>query len=282
MSADMTTTAWNGQGLASRAYLSYLRNFPSVRGKLRLGRSIAEHLGSLSMVGENGARFELDPADWISWIIAMYGENGCETRSMRLASKLVSGGGTVLDVGAAWGIYTCTLGVLPGVRVVSVEPTPRNFIRLQANIARNPGVHASAYAVALGDAPGVLAMGATVHGNSLTMSAVTPQSIEYYAAVVTPTMVLESAGIDKIRLMKIDVEGSEMRVFRAWPWERIQPDHILCEFHAPSIAAAGETVAGMLGFFRERGYVARSVDEKPYKDGEDILEENLLLSRASS
>ena len=122
-------------------------------------------------------------------------------------------------------------------------------------------------------------MGLTVDGNRLTMSAIMCHSIGHYAAMVTPTMLLASAEVDHIRLMKIDVEGYEMRIFRAWPWDRIRPDHILAEFNLSAIAAAGENIEAMLKFFAERGYTARCVDEKPYRAGMKILEENLLLSR---
>jgi hypothetical protein len=126
-----------------------------------------------------------------------------------------------------------------------------------------------------------MAMGPTVGGNSLTTSAVTAGSVEYHTAVVIPTMLLDSVDIKAIRLLKVDVEGYEMRIFRAWPWERVRPQHILCEFHEPSIEAAGESVAEMLKFFRELGYVARNVDGELHRDGEKILEERTCSCRSS-
>ena len=279
----MNEPVWGGRGVVSRAYLSYVRRFPAVRGKLRVGRAIADHLGTLAVVGENGARFSLDPGEWITWMVALHGEHGIETRSVRRATALMSsGGGVVVDVGAAWGLYTCSLGVLPGVNLISVEPTPRNFLRLRANIALNPAVRAQAFAAALGDAPGIMAMGSTVSGNSLTTSAVTAGSVEYHTAVVTPTMLLDSVDIKAIRLLKVDVEGYEMRIFRAWPWKRVRPQHILCEFHEPSIEAAGESVAGMLKFFRELGYVARNVDGERHRRREDSGGELAPVARVRS
>ena len=53
----------------------------------------------------------------------------------------MAGGGTLLDIGAAWGLYTCSLGVLPAVDVVAVEPTARSFERLVRNV-RLSGVRA--------------------------------------------------------------------------------------------------------------------------------------------
>ena len=88
----MNEPVWGGRGVVSRAYLSYVRRFPAVRGKLRVGRAIADHLGTLAVVGENGARFSLDPGEWITWMVALHGEHGIETRSVRRATALMRSG----------------------------------------------------------------------------------------------------------------------------------------------------------------------------------------------
>jgi len=256
---------WPGTDLASRAYLSYLRDLPAVRGKLRVGLAIAARLSSLGIRGENGARFELEPSDWISWVIAR--EGGYERDSLRLSSELLRGGGQVLDIGAAWGLYTCTLGVLPGVEVVSVEPTPRNFARLERNLALNPGVRARLYAVALASEAALVGMARAEGGNALT-ARVTAGPSEFHVPAITPRQLVEHAGLTRIKLMKIDVDGTDMAVARAFPWDRVRPEHVLFEIWEPYLREAGESIESVLGYFSGLGYRARRPDGSPYTGGQ--------------
>ena len=247
---------WAGTDFRSRAYLSYLRDLPQVRGKLRIGRAIADRLPSLGIVGENGVRFDLDPKDWISWLIAR--EGAYEPNTLRLASKLISGGGTLLDIGAAWGLYTCTLGVLPGVDVIAIEPTARSFERLARNVARN-GVRAKLVNAALGPSMGLVSMGIDVYGNDLT-ARVSDQG-DRFVASVTPASVLQTVGAKHIRLLKIDVEGYEWPILEAYPWGELSPDWLIVELYDKYLAERGMTRNDAVRFLADRGYDARESHE---------------------
>jgi FkbM family methyltransferase len=247
---------WAGSDIVSRAYLSYLRRLPSVRGKLRLGRAISNRLSSLGIVGENGARFEIDPKDWISWLIARDGMYEPET--LRLATKLLSGGGTLLDIGAAWGLYTCTLGVLPGVDVVAVEPTARSFERLVGNVALNQ-VRAKLINAALGPSMGLVSMGVDTAGNDLT--ARVSAGGDRFVASMTPAAALEAAGARAIRLLKIDVEGYEWPILEAYPWGKLSPDWLIVELHDRYLAERKMTRADAHRFLADRGYAPREFIE---------------------
>jgi FkbM family methyltransferase len=247
---------WAGTDFASRAYLSYLRDLPPMRGKLRIGRAISDRLRSLSIAGENGARFDLDPKDWISWIIAKDG--AYEPKTLQLASKLVSGGGTLLDIGAAWGLYSCSLGILPGVDVIAIEPTARSFERLALNVARN-GVRANLINAALGPSTGLVRMGLDVQGNDLT--ARVGARGDRFVASVTPSAVLEAVGAQHIRLLKIDVEGYEWPILDAYPWGALSPDWLIVELYDKYLAERGMTRGDALRFLADRGYDAREAYE---------------------
>jgi FkbM family methyltransferase len=251
---------WAGSDLVSRAYLSYLRGMPSVPGKLRLGRAISNRLPSLGIIGDNGARFELDPTDWISWLIARDG--AYEPRTLQIAAGLLSSGGTLLDIGAAWGLYTCSLGVLPGVDVIAIEPTARSFERLVGNVALN-GVRATLVNAALGPSMGLVAMGVDVAGNDLT--ARVSDAGDRFVASVTPTAVLQAAGAKKIRLLKIDVEGYEWPILEAYPWGALSPDWLIVELHDKYLAARGMKRADAHRFLADRGYAPReSVEDNVF------------------
>ena len=250
-----TTPAWPGSGPISQLYLSYLRKFPTVRGKLGLGRAFADHvMPTLRITGDNGARFELDPKDWISWLIARDGSY--ESSSLRNATEILtaSGGGTVLDIGAAWGLYTCTLGVLPGVDVVAVEPTARSFERLTHNVAIN-GVRAKLFNMALSQAPEIVPMSFDVGGNDLTARVVRDGG--RFASAVTATTVLKIAGARSIRLLKIDVEGYEWPILEAFPWGDLSPEWMIIELYGQYLAERGMTRADAVRFLADRGYAER-------------------------
>jgi FkbM family methyltransferase len=244
---------WAGGDAASRAYLTYLRRFPDVRGKLRAGRALARRLSCLRIVGENGARFELDPADWISWLIAR--EGAYETASLTRASALMARGGVLLDIGAAWGLYSCTLGVLPGVEVIAVEPTARSFERLVRNAAIN-GVRGRFVNAALGASARLVAMGIDVAGNDLTARVVDAGGDRFVSAV-TPADLLSSLKPAAIRLLKIDVEGYEWPILDAFPWSDFAPDWLMVELYEKYLADRGMTRAGALQFLADRGYEPR-------------------------
>ena len=256
---------WPGTDFKSRAYLSYLRDVPQVRGKLRIGRAIADRLPSLGIVGENGVRLDLDPKDWISWLIAR--EGAYEPNTLRLASKLISGGGTLLDIGAAWGLYTCSLGVLPGVDVIERADGPSTS---SGSIARNVGRNGLTLVnAALGPTMGLVSMGIDVVGNDLT-ARVTDQGDRFVAAV-TPGSVLQAVGARHIRLLKIDVEGYEWPILEAYPWGGLSPDWLIVELYDKYLAERGMTRADAVRFLADRGYDAR-----------ESHEDNVFFERRSS
>jgi len=249
-------TVWPGTNLISRAYLAWVRRAPSIRGKLGIARAISHRMPVLCIEGENGARFEVDPADWISWVIARDGSY--EPKTLSLASKLIASGGTLLDIGAAWGLYTCCLGVLPGVDVVAVEPTARSFERLTHNVALNR-VRAKLVNAALGPISSLVPMAIDQSGNDLT--ARVTRTGDRFVATVTPRQALEAAGVTKIRLLKIDVEGYEWPILEAYPWKELAPDWLIVELHDKYLTELGIKREEALGFFTDRGYRPREACE---------------------
>jgi FkbM family methyltransferase len=126
---------------------------------------------------------------------------------------LVQPGDTVIDVGANIGSITLALAdaVGPTGRVLSIEPHPRLFRSLAANIARNNVFHVEAINCALGETKAILRFSdrreddqnAVVSGDDMT------------DALEVPIRSLDSlAPPGPIELLKIDVEGYEYFVLK--------------------------------------------------------------------
>lgn len=112
-------------------------------------KSLVELLFSKALKVKRGkATITINCSDYIGWSIFTTGSY--EPKTLALAERLMSGGGTFVDIGANFGLYTCCLGVLPGVECFAIEPAARAFTALQDNIYLNPSIHTHLYNVALG------------------------------------------------------------------------------------------------------------------------------------
>lgn len=145
-----------------------------------------------------------------------------EPLELRFIRESVKPGMVVFDVGANIGAHTLTLADAVGPRGVvhAFEPT-RVFDVLDANVARNGfGNRVRLNRVALGDRPGMTRFMACKPGNELFTSRGVPLApdVATGAYVEFPVMTLDDYaarnGIGRIDFMKVDVEGSEVSVFR--------------------------------------------------------------------
>lgn len=75
-------------------------------------------------------------------------------------------------------------------------------------------------------------------------------------AVTTVTLsdIVRERGIEHIELLKIDAEGFDFMVLQGFPFERLRPDCILCEFEDKKTVPLGCTTAEMAAMLRKEGY----------------------------
>lgn len=143
---------------------------------------------------------------------------------VRGLDQVVKPGDTVLDVGAALGMYTVPLSYLTGPtgRVFSVDPQPRNFhvVRFLRGLVGTAG--GTIRRVAFGPQPGEssiavpIILGLPIFGHGHISDGVQekgPHRIRY-----TPTPVdtiddwVARDGIERVTFIKVDVEGFEPSV----------------------------------------------------------------------
>ena len=132
---------------------------------------------------------------------------------------IVQPGMTVLDIGAHAGLYALTASKLagPSGRVIAFEPSPRERERLVAHVRLNRAANVRVEPAALGEREGEAELfvvdGSETGCNSLKPGDIGPgrtvpvrlRSLDEYA---------KSEGLDRVDVIKMDVEGAELSVLR--------------------------------------------------------------------
>lgn len=144
-----------------------------------------------------------------------------------------------VDIGANVGMYTMvarqTLG--PGARVVAIEPHPENRMKFTFHLTLNglmDGV--TLVPAAVGEKEGVLKLYVVTDRDEGSHSLIPPRGDASAPAVETPVRLLldivTEAGLERIDILKIDVEGFEdqalMPFFDSAP-QSLWPQDILIE-----------------------------------------------------
>lgn len=134
--------------------------------------------------------------------------------------------GVIVDAGAYTGLSTAFFAMrYPGATIVAVEPDGDNFGMLARNTAGFPNVRLVQAAlwwesgtVSLED-PGDGAWGIRLAGVASPDIGVSAARTGQGVRAVTVPEIMQEHGLDRIDLLKMDIEGSELEVFsHADPW----------------------------------------------------------------
>jgi len=164
-----------------------------------------------------GQRIVVDPCDSVGREVLLH---GCyEPETVALLSALLSEGMTYVDVGANIGHHALIAAarVGDGGAIHAFEPTPATFDELRRNMSRNGCRNVTCNNCALGDQVGMAqfyladisecaanSLGRTVHVTDQQVS-VSLRTLDDYAV---------AAAIDRLDVLKVDVEGAELLVLR--------------------------------------------------------------------
>lgn len=149
-----------------------------------------------------------------------------EPETSAYLARSLGPGQVFVDIGANHGYFSILAAALVGEngRVVAFEPNPRVFRQLQAHVALNHfDNRVTLVASALADAPGEAKLYVSQDDWNSGLSSLTPaasaleggslsESHTVVVCVDTFDKWLASSGLDRIDLMKIDVEGAEHKV----------------------------------------------------------------------
>jgi FkbM family methyltransferase len=161
-------------------------------------------------------------------------------------------GWTVVDVGANVGVFSLHAAHL-GATVYAFEPNPACFARLQANIEMNGTTESvTPLNAAVSDAPGRGAMqverGGTTGG---TVARGGDEAIQ----ITTLDAALADASVDRIDLLKVDIEGAEVRAFRGGAETLKRTDRIIAEYHSPELLVSCNEILEQNGFVTDLKFV---------------------------
>ncbi len=232
-----------------------------VRGKGRLFDRFTPHTGSREVAVAGSYTMTLDLANAIHRQIFM----GCFAHSMtQWATHLLPVSGTFFDVGAHAGYFSLLASAHVGLsgRVFAIEPNPKTFATLERHLALNRVANVRALMCGLADKPG-----------SLTLHA-PPSQIDYNATVLpradwtrvdVPARTLDDCvrewAIDRIDLMKIDVEGAEPLVLAGGTRSLSSGvvRHAMIEVNGPRLTEGGAGPRELADMLDQFGFVPAAV-----------------------
>lgn len=143
--------------------------------------------------------------------------SGAERAHQRAFRAHVRSGSVVADVGANWGLHTLYLSRLAsqGGLVIALEPFAPALEELRWHLRANECRNVCVLPVALSDREGT---GLFLPGESSCTGRLWDLADQAKAGTLVPTRtlddVIEEAGVSRLDLVKIDVEGAEARVLR--------------------------------------------------------------------
>jgi FkbM family methyltransferase len=145
---------------------------------------------------------------------------GFENIECSFVDRFLAPGMTVLDIGSHHGFYTLLASrkVGPQGRVIAVEASPRERERLRLHLRINRCKNVTVESRALGEAEGMaelyLVSGGETGCNSLRQPNVAQPTERVTVSVERLDCVLQEQNIDRVDLIKIDVEGAELSVLK--------------------------------------------------------------------
>jgi FkbM family methyltransferase len=232
-----------------------------VKGKGFLLDPLTPHEGSRDVTVAGGYRMTVDLGNAIHRQIFM----GCFARDMtKWARALLPAGGAFLDVGAHAGYFSLMASDRVGRsgRVFAIEPNPRTFATLQRHLTQNAVGNVHAMNCGLADKAGVL--GLHLPPSQLDYNATVLPRADWTRADV-PVRTLDDCvrewQIDRIDLMKIDVEGAEPLVVAggADVLARGVVRHAMIEVNGPRLTEEGTGPAGLARALEDLGFMPASL-----------------------
>ncbi len=178
-----------------------------------------------------------------------------------IVERLLAGtSGVMVDVGAHHGFalqpFACR-----GWEVHAFEPDPVNRGILLEN---HPDVHVDPRAVAEVDGEVLKFFTSTVSSGISTLS---PFHDSHRATVEVETVrldtYLEGADVSAVEFLKTDAEGFDLFALRSFPWDRIAPLAVICEFEDKKTVRLGYRMTDVADFLVARGYTVLVSEWEP-------------------
>jgi FkbM family methyltransferase len=246
------------------ARLIYRYTPPRFPGRWRIGRVLSNLVARIELPRQvvvrsrDGFWIAVDASDFIQREIYLYRE--WEPHVCGVMRRLLRPDDVFVDVGANIGyltLYAATL-IGPRGRVLSFEPTPCCCAQLIANLNLNRIMNVTLFPIGLSDHHSnnqfYLDSGENSGAGSIRKGPQSAQAIEIEVECLDE--VLRRAAVDRVAMVKIDVEGAEMLVLKGMKELLSRPDGpaIVCEISEWSLQQLGYSKEAIFALMSSCGY----------------------------
>jgi FkbM family methyltransferase len=192
-----------------------------------------------------------------------------EPQESALIRGILQPGMTFVDAGSNWGFFTLVAAHLVGPqgRVVAIEADPRVFRKLRSNVRRNELRQVQVFDCALADREDAMTLAGH---NEADETCGVSRLVENHASGGTQFQVqtrrldslLDEAGLEKVDVLKLDVEGAEDMVLAGMQAGLARQRYrcILLELHPVQLGERKRTIDEVMGLLSAQGYKGCALD----------------------
>jgi FkbM family methyltransferase len=227
--------------------------------------------------------FDIDLDDYIQ--NHMFFNGAYEPKTLALIQSLLKPGDCFIDVGANIGQFAMAAGSLlrdTGL-VVAIEPNPSICAELLRNRVLNSLERTVIVVpVAIADRHELATFGIPTVDNRGSSREVTAAFLDkVHLFTTTLREICIKLNMLRIDVLKIDVEGGELAVLRSLldGGKNLRPRHIVCEYLVDTFAYSDDR-GNLISCLLDEGYAIKSIEGKPFKEHESLIECNIWASMA--
>jgi|GEM_PF-2417165 len=205
-------------------------------------------------------QFVVDTSDFevVNHTIDLWRENSSEKA---LLESVAAEGLNFFDVGANHGVFALVAGAMsPTNQAWAFEPQPRAAEAIRRSIKKNSLANVTVVEAVVSDRCGEFTFfspksGSGVGSLAKEQGAQSGSAVELSCAGTTLDAFVTEMGVDRLDLMKVDVEGFEYAVFNGGreTLKNLQPI-IWFEMNPPAILRAGHEQENVFSLLRDTGY----------------------------
>lgn len=248
------------------------------RGRDRLVEALRTWLSNrVLLTSPSGVMWQLDPREELQWKLLLDGDYEKQTADL---IRQLTPGSVFVDVGAHIGYFSCEAAkaVATSGRVVAVEPQAENVSHCIKACVDNGlnNVETLVAAVAPGRESGMISLNGQVSRDRSRLSLILdePNSAEFRFQVYSAPLDVLLSSLQRIDLIKIDVEGLEDRILQS-------ADSTLAKTRAVIVEILDPATSGVPDMLRQAGFSLFDCEGRSWSGG-DLLENNLVAFREDS
>ena len=232
-----------------------------------------------------GFKLKIPRNDQSPYVLSLYLDHEYEPEESRLIGDILSVGDIAFDVGANIGYTTCLMATAVGEsgQIHAFEPEPQNYDLLSQNIALNgiTCVTTNRQALSSHSGSGYIHLAKENRGDHTLLPMPgrerTPIGVTTFDEYVAAHCVAQ-----RVRLVKIDVQGYELEVLRGMhqSLQRKLVDAVMLEYWPARLKMTGVRSSKLLEFLAPLPYTAELVSDTAghvYKSVTEIAEASSII-----